>query len=141
MACCFATVAPPPISGAGTRLVPNGRGDDVRTTPAVITLFLRAADKPCPDRQSQCAHAPQRRRSAVGGDGVRRFAVVGVAVQIRGGSAIFDSLTSQLAWLCRLSKCPGRTPGHMIGARPWKGRLARRWLLFLALAHWALNQA
>jgi hypothetical protein len=44
------------------------------------------------------------------GDGVRRFAVVGVAVQVRGGSVIFDPLTGRLAWLCRLGKCPGRTP-------------------------------
>ena len=44
------------------------------------------------------------------GDGVRRFAVAGVAVPVRGGSVIFDPLTGRPAWLCRL--------GHaMVGRR------------------------
>jgi hypothetical protein len=47
----------------------------------------------------------------------RRFVVGGRAMQIRGGSVIFDPLTGRLPWLCRFDKCPSRTPGHMIGAR------------------------
>jgi len=35
----------------------------------------------------------------------RRFAVRGCAVQIRGGSVIFDSLTGRLPWLCWCGEC------------------------------------
>jgi hypothetical protein len=37
------------------------------------------------------------RLAVAAGDGARRFAVVGVTVQIRGGSAIFDPLTAGFA--------------------------------------------
>ena len=52
----------------------------------------------------------------------------GVAVLVRGGSVIFDSLTGRLSWVCRLGKCPGGTPWHTPGGRLWKGHFTRRWL-------------
>jgi len=55
--------------------------------------------------------------SPVGADSVRRFAVGGSAVQIRGGSVIFDSLTVCLGRLCRVGTCPVRRPWHPIGVR------------------------
>jgi hypothetical protein len=82
---------------------------------AVVAAFW-----PCPrmrrsrgQRQSgrrRCAALSRRAVSRWAGDGVRRFAVGGVAVQVRGGSVIFDPLTGRSAWLCRLRQCPGRTP-------------------------------
>jgi hypothetical protein len=70
------------------------------------------------------------------GDGVRRLAVAGVGVQVRGGSVIFDPLTDRLSWLCRLGKCPGRTPWHTISARLWKGHFTREWhFCWLLLDH------
>jgi hypothetical protein len=45
-----------------------------------------------------------------------QFAVVGVAVQSRGDSAVFDPLTGRLPWRCGFGKCPGRTAGYTIGA-------------------------
>ena len=51
-----------------------------------------------------------------------------VAVQIRGGSVIFDPLTGRLPWLCWFDKWPGRTPGLMIGARLWEGHFTSEWL-------------
>src|SRR6516162_225308 len=63
----------------------------------------------------------------------RRFAVRGCAVQIRGGSAIFDPLTGRLPWLCWFDECPGRTPGYMVGARLWRGPFHDGLALLLAL--------
>ena len=68
--------------------------------------------------------------SRCAGDGVRGFAAVGVAVQFRGGSAIFDPLTAGFRRFCRVDKCPGRRPGHMIGACLYKGHFTMEWLFF-----------
>jgi hypothetical protein len=59
--------------------------------------------------------------------GARRFAAVGVAVQFRGGSAIFDPLTDRLLWLYWFDEGPGRTLGHMIGVRLWEGHFTSKW--------------
>jgi len=64
------------------------------------------------------------RLAGAAGEGAGRFA----AVQIRGTSVIFDPLTDWLAWLCRLGKCPGRTPSHARGSCLWEGHFTRRWL-------------
>jgi len=48
--------------------------------------------------------------------------------QMGGGSAMFDLLTVDLRRLCRIGTCPGRRPGHMIGARLWEGHFTRGWL-------------
>jgi len=63
------------------------------------------------------------------------FAVGGIAVQLRGGSAMFDPLTGRPRWLCRFDKCAGRTPGYMIGA-PLGWPFQRKMALLLALGRW-----
>ena len=60
--------------------------------------------------QAQCEHlacpCPADAVPRVGADGVRRFAVGGVAVQMWGGSVIIGSLTVGLGRLCRVGTCP-----------------------------------
>jgi len=70
------------------------------------------------------------------GDGVRRFAIAGVAVQVRGGSVIFDPLTDGLRRMCRLGKCPGSDA--VTGARraPLEGSFREEMALLLALVEW-----
>src|SRR5262249_39896669 len=41
---------------------------------------------------------------------------------------MFDPLTGRLRWLWPVGKCPGRAPGHVIGARLREGRFEREWL-------------
>src|SRR5262249_4503049 len=62
----------------------------------------------------------------VGADGGRRFAVGGVAVQVWGGSVIFDCLIVSLSRLCRVWHMPGGPPGHRTAARLQKGHCTCR---------------
>jgi len=64
-----------------------------------LSTGLPASRSCCTPRESPACGQP------VGADGVRRFAVGGSAVQIRGGSVIFDSLTVCLGRLCRVGAC------------------------------------
>jgi len=70
----------------------------------------------------------------VGADGVRRFAVGGIAVQIRGGSVIFDSLTVGISRLCGVGTCPRKDAVAADRRTSLEGPLHNMLALLLALA-------
>jgi len=70
----------------------------------------------------------------MGADGAGRLAVGGVAVQIGGGSVIFDSLTVCLSRLCRVGTCPCRDAVAPDRRTPLEGQLHNKMALLLALA-------
>src|SRR5215472_9828067 len=85
-------------------------------------------------RRVEVDHAlsPPLLRSQCSPSHARRFAGWRRAVQVRGGSAIFDPLTGRLPWPCWFDECRGRTPGYLSGA-PLEGPFHKRMALLLAL--------
>ena len=124
-AIAFACLRQQPPDGPvhGSHQEPRGRPHAYHRRHGCAALVLSlhvttARARPGSGATSRSIVSPAYGVSRCAGIGAGRSAVGGVAAQIRGGSAIFDHLAVGFVGLCRLGKCLGRRPGHLIGAPP-----------------------